>query len=116
MEMDFVAVDDWLALFIGRHEGGEAADGPRVLFPDQNIPQLGRTHFAELLSGAPFPGRVFVVVSTCLLNQVEAGRPVGAGVWGWLFSRDVFGLCETEGVLGAGPGMGPLCGPGGFEG
>lgn len=72
LEMDLVAINNRLALFIRRHQRGEAADAPRALLLDQDVPQLRGLHLLQLPFRVPFCRRVLVVLSACLLDQTEA--------------------------------------------
>ena len=75
---------------------------------DQDVAQLGRAHLLEFDRWLPFGGRVFIVVPTCLLDQVEASREV--------LREQAIGPHQGEGVLGVCAWMGPVGHPGGLMG
>ena len=108
IEMDLVAVDDGLAFLVRWHERREAVDEFGGFGLDQDVAQLGRPHLLELGCWLPFGGRVFIVASTCLLDQVEARREI---LWGQVVSPH-----QSEVVLGVCAWMGPVGHPSGLVG
>lgn len=108
MEVYLIAVDDGLALLVGRHERGEAPDDVGVLVFDQDVAQLGRAHLLEFCEGLPFSGRIFVIFSTCLLNQLKARRELVLG--------QIVRPHQADAILGACAWVGPAGHPGGLIG
>jgi hypothetical protein len=79
LEVDLVAVDNGLSLLVGRHQGGETADGVGGGVSDEDVPQPGGLHLLELLGGVPFPGGVFVVGAASFFDEGEAALEVAGG-------------------------------------
>lgn len=102
--MNFVAVDDRLTFFKGRHQGRESTYRTGRAVFDQDVAKIGRSHFFHLLPGLPFIFGVLVVIVASLFDQVEA-------CFEFLLA-ELPGLDQANGVLGAGFGMRPFGGPG----
>jgi len=101
--VNLVAVDNGLALFVGWHQGREAADGARLGISDDDVPQLSGLHLLEFLVRVPSSGGVLVIGATGLFDQGETGLEL-------IFS-EITGTGEVDGVYLVRFWVCPLCHP-----
>ena len=98
--MDLIAIDDGLAVLIGRHQGGEAAEGTSGAL-NENVAQIRGLHLGELLGRFPADRGRLVVLPTRLLDEIKAGFEVAG--------PQVRGPRQTQPVPLLCPRVRPMC-------